>query len=98
MCSSAIAGSPRAIAQPVAIPTTEPSCSASTKRRSAGSPASSAISVDPGFAKMVVSPPARSTSNAASRTVRPARRAGVPLGSNSVAVPLKATSWCAQCE
>ena len=36
VCRIASAGSPRPIAQPVAMPTTELSCSASTKRRSSG--------------------------------------------------------------
>ena len=65
----------RPIAQPVAMPTTELSCSPSTNRRSSGRSASSEISVEPGFAKSVVSPRRRQTSNVASRTVsQPSRR------------------------
>lgn len=67
--STTHAGEPEPKAHPVAIPTTEPSCSASTKRRSDGSPASSVTSVDPGLAKIVVIPRSRSTASAASRTV-----------------------------
>ena len=66
------AGSPEAIATPVAIPTTEPSCRPSTKRRSSGRPASSGTSVEPGLEKIVSRPRARRTSNVASRTVRAA--------------------------
>ena len=69
VCRIASAGSPRPIAKPVAIPTTELSWSPSTNRRSAGRSASSSISVEPGLAKSVVRPCSRRTSNAASRTV-----------------------------
>ena len=55
-CSSASAGAPRPIAWPAAIPTAEPSCSASTKRRSSGRPARNGTSVEPGFENSVVSP------------------------------------------
>ena len=49
VCRTASAGSPRPIAQPVAMPTTELSWSASTKRKSAGRSVSSLISVEPGI-------------------------------------------------
>ena len=67
-------GSRRPSAQPVAMPTTALSCSPSTKRRSPGRSVRSSISVEPGFAKRVVSPCSRRTSNAASRTVSVTRR------------------------
>ena len=54
---------------PIAIETTEPSCSASTKRRSPGRPARNGTSVEPGLEKIVVSSSRRRTSNVASRTV-----------------------------
>ena len=60
----------RASAQPVAAPTTEPSCRARTNSRSSGRSVSRDTSVEPGLAKRVVSPCRRSTSKAASRTVR----------------------------
>ena len=69
VCRIASAGSPRPIAQPVAMPTTELSCSPRTNRKSPGRSASSLISVDPGFAKIDVRPYSRQTSNVASRTV-----------------------------
>src|SRR4051794_39610481 len=56
---------------------TEPSCRASTNSRSSGSPANSATSVEPGLANIVVRSRRRSTSKAASRTVRPV---GSPIG------------------
>ena len=68
-CRSASAGAPRPSAYPQAMLTTEPSCSASTKRRSSGSPARNGTSVLPGLEKIVVSSSRRSTSNVASRTV-----------------------------
>src|SRR4051794_41801354 len=51
------------------MPTTEPSCRASTNRRSSGRPVRKLISVDPGLAKIVVMPKRRKTSKVASRTV-----------------------------
>ena len=57
------------IAQPVAIPTTEASWSASTNSRSAGRPARNGTSVDPGLPKRIVSLRSRRTSTTASRTV-----------------------------
>ena len=77
VCRSASAGSPRAIAQPVAMPTTDPSCSASTNSRSSGSPVRNGTSVDPGLANRVVRPRSRRTSTTASRTVVPGTRSTV---------------------
>src|SRR5437867_10958689 len=51
------------------MPTTELSWSPSTNRRSAGRSASRVISVEPGFAKRVISSYSRRTPNVASRTV-----------------------------
>ena len=62
LCRSASAGLPRPIAYPQAMLTTDPSCSASTKRRSSGSPARNGTSVLPGLEKIVVSSSRRSTS------------------------------------
>ena len=69
VCRSASAGRPVPIAYPVARPITEPSCRPSTKRRSSGRPTRNGTSVEPGFAKSVVSPRRRNRSNVASRTV-----------------------------
>src|SRR5688500_10880730 len=52
------------------MPTTEPSWRARTKPMSSGRSVRNATSVDPGFAKLVVSPYCRKTSNVASLTVR----------------------------
>src|SRR5690348_14480371 len=51
------------------MPTTDPSCRPSTKRRSDGKPARNGISVEPGFEKTVVRSRRRSRSSTASRTV-----------------------------
>src|SRR6187549_997771 len=51
------------------MPTTEPSCSPSTKVKSSGRPVRNATSVEPGFANIVVRPRLRKRSNAWSRTV-----------------------------
>jgi hypothetical protein len=69
VCRSASAGSPRASARPVAIPTTEASCSASTNSRSSGRSVRNGTSVDPGLPKRTVSRRSRRTSTTASRTV-----------------------------
>src|SRR5947208_606082 len=52
------------------MPTTELSCNPSTNRRSPGRSVRSVISVEPGFAKIVVRSSSRRTSKVASRTVR----------------------------
>ena len=88
VCSRAKAGSPRPIAKPVAMPTTEPSCSASTKRRSSGRPVRNETSVEPGLEKIVVSPSPRRTSKVASRTVG-AAVPPLPLAATSGAVPAR---------
>src|SRR4029079_14579733 len=74
VCRITSAGSPCPSAQPVAMTTTELSCSASTKRKSSGRSVSSLISVEPGFAKIDVSPYSRHTSKVAWRTVFTATR------------------------
>ena len=56
VCSRQRAGSPLARAYPLAIPTTEFSCRARTKEKSSGRSVRKATSVDPGLAKMVVTP------------------------------------------
>ncbi len=79
VCRLTNAGAPRASAYPDAIPTTEPSCSPRTNRRSLGRSVRNEISVEPGLPKIVVRPCRRITSNAASRTVRPATICPLPL-------------------
>src|SRR3954471_17771943 len=69
VCRRTNAGSPRPSAPPVAMPTTDPSWRASTKRRWSGRPARNGTSVEPGLEKIVVSPSLRSSRNVASRTV-----------------------------
>src|SRR3984885_10674105 len=59
------------------MPTTDPSCRASTNRMSGGRSVRKGTSVEPGLPKIVVSPCRRITSSTASRTVRaPAGRTG----------------------
>src|SRR3954471_17371379 len=69
VCRRTNAGSPRPTAHPGAMPTTDPSWRASTKRRSSGRPARNGTSVEPGLEKIVVRPSLRSSWNVASRTV-----------------------------
>jgi hypothetical protein len=69
--TSTKAGSPLPIAYPLAIPTSAPSWSASTNRKSSGRPPRNVTSVEPGLANTVVRPRSRRTSKTASRTAGP---------------------------
>jgi hypothetical protein len=68
VCRFTNAGRPVAIAWPVAIPTTDPSCSASTNSKSWGRSVRKGISVEPGLPKIVFRPSRRITSKVSSRT------------------------------
>ncbi len=59
VCNSTKAGELSPKANPAAMPTTDPSCKASTNRRSEGKFTRKGISVDPGLEKMVVKPSSR---------------------------------------
>ena len=61
----------RAIAQPVAIPTTDRLVEREHELEIVRRPLRNGTSVDPGFANIVVSPRSRRTSTTASRTVGP---------------------------
>ena len=87
VCTTASAGSPRPIANPVAIATTDPLVQREHERQVVRQPARNGTSVEPGFANSVVSPRRRKTSNAASRTVRLSPRLPVPLRRSSAVSP-----------